>query len=262
MKTYFTWIFLCFLPFCVKAQAGKGENFIKTWIDLNRDGEHLVINAFCENLADSDRELSFSLILTKTDANKNSSNSSQEGQINAEPQTPLRLAALKINETPGQSIMVILKISEMDSLVAVDSFKIAAVQPKTDDETEVSTPAATNEMGDSEDPDFGIGGLVLDETRSKVGAAFYEKFYALWQVPPGADDFILKIVEMPPRGRASQVQVFFDDQLVFNQFLQPGEEMIEDAVQIAIARANYFLQNYEAMQQNLDGEEKMGNGIY
>ncbi|MEZ4935478.1 MAG: curli-like amyloid fiber formation chaperone CsgH [Saprospiraceae bacterium] len=262
MKTYFIWLILCFLPLCAFAQTGKGGHLIKTWIDLSREGEHLALTAFCENLAAENRELSYSLILEKTDANGNHNNSTQAGQIMTPPQTPTQLGSVKFNETPGQRIKAILKISEQDTLVALDSFEITGVQIKKDEKPVLSITPTPKGVIAKEDPVFGIGGLILDETRSKIGTSFYERFYALWQEVPSTHDFMIKIVEMPPRGRASQVQVFFDDHLVFNQHLQPGEEMIENAVQIAIFRTNNYLQNYETMQQNLDGEEKMGNGIY
>jgi curli production assembly/transport component CsgE len=106
-----------------------------------------------------------------------------------------------------------------------------------------------------------ITGLVMDETISKLGRDFYELFFTNWS--PGTNlDYILKIIEKPAPGTRTLVSVEINDNLVFQQFLQPKYDYIETLAEYAVNVSNEYLQNYNQLQKQLNNEDLQGEGIY
>jgi curli production assembly/transport component CsgE len=107
-----------------------------------------------------------------------------------------------------------------------------------------------------------IDGLVIDNTKTKIGRDFYGAFYKGWIAPRGAKDFSIKVVEKPGRGRGSQILILVNELLVVNRYLQPQPGLIEATADQSIAQVRNFLQNYESIQQQLNNDDQAGNGIY
>lgn len=92
--------------------------------------------------------------------------------------------------------------------------------------------------------DLEIDGLIIDETRTKIGRDYYELFYNQWEAPAGAKNFTIKIKELPSRGRGAQIQVFVNEEKLIHRSLQPRQEMIEDLASRSVsALANWLVQN-------------------
>lgn len=91
-------------------------------------------------------------------------------------------------------------------------------------------------------------GLVVDETRSRLGRQFYELFYSQWEPPKGSGSHTLEVEERPGLGRGSVVFVRIDDELVYGSRLQPRYSEIEQAAKAAIYYATRHLQKQAAPQ--------------
>ncbi|MDZ7691762.1 MAG: CsgE family curli-type amyloid fiber assembly protein [Balneolaceae bacterium] len=68
---------------------------------------------------------------------------------------------------------------------------------------------------------LGLGGMVLDETRTKMGRDFYSIFYKYWETPEQAKNFTITISEQPVPSRGTMVNIEINDQLVFRNRLEP-----------------------------------------
>ena len=116
---------------------------------------------------------------------------------------------------------------------------------------------------DAIDPnDLEIDGLVTDATRTKMGRDFYDLFYQQFIAPPGAKNYAVVISERPYRATTTQVQIFVNDELVFEQFLQPRYEVLENLSAYAVETVQGFLMNYEEIMHEMNGEDMKGSGIY
>lgn len=83
-----------------------------------------------------------------------------------------------------------------------------------------------------------LDGLVMDETRSKIGRDFYDIFYQQWQAPPDSKNYTITISEKPTPTLGSLVTVRVNDQQVFQYRLQPRYEIIKQVAEYA-ARVTY-----------------------
>lgn len=95
-----------------------------------------------------------------------------------------------------------------------------------------------------------LEGMVLDETRSKMGSNFYSIFYNHWEAPENAQNFTITISEQPVPSRGTMVQIKIDDRLVFKNRLEPRYYKTEQAAKRAVKVCQKSLQQQASIQQN------------
>ncbi|NND63336.1 MAG: hypothetical protein HKN48_09095 [Flavobacteriaceae bacterium] len=127
----------------------------------------------------------------------------------------------------------------------------------------ISLPGkAQTEDAITEDILIEIDELIVDETISKAGRDFYEIFFTQWVWPKTDESFTIYIKERPARANSTQVQIFVNDLLVFESFLQPKyEDLILLSNYTTSLLRNHIL-TYEDVLQQLQGADMSGTGIY
>ncbi len=94
-----------------------------------------------------------------------------------------------------------------------------------------------------------IDGMVLDETRSKIGRDFYDVFYSGWQSPEGASNFSIRIAEQPSPSLGTIIYVEVNDTETFRMRLQPRYDFIQQAGRYAVRQTYSYLQNNDHQLQ-------------
>jgi len=138
-------------------------------------------------------------------------------------------------------------------------------QSKIDTSLTKKTQIAINkqpELQNSEDEDSGLEGLIVDETFSKIGHDFYDLFYAGWEKPKNIKDYTITISEKPLPQLGTQITILINDNPVFQRFIQPRYEIIEETAQEGLEIAYSYLENYNQIQKELQGEDMQGTGIF
>lgn len=113
-----------------------------------------------------------------------------------------------------------------------------------------------------EDADIEIDGLLFDETKTKSGRDFYDFFYTGWETPANARNYSIFITEKPYRLTTTMIEISINETLVYQSFLQPRSDYIEMLAEQAVAQTQMYLQNYEEIVRQLDGDDRSGSGIY
>lgn len=116
--------------------------------------------------------------------------------------------------------------------------------------------------GVKNDADIEIDGLLFDETRTKSGKDFYDFFYTGWEAPVNAHNYSIFITEKPYRLTTTMIEISINETLVYQSFLQPRGEYIEMLAEQAVAQTQMYLQNYEEIVREMDGDDRSGSGIY
>lgn len=106
-----------------------------------------------------------------------------------------------------------------------------------------------------------IDGLIIDETRSKIARDFYDLFYKKWVAPVGAKNFSIYIREEPSRGRGAQISLTLNEQKIFQNFVPPRYEALENVVNFAIRTTRARLSARAKINDQLKEEDQMGSGI-
>ena len=107
-----------------------------------------------------------------------------------------------------------------------------------------------------------VDNLIVDETISKIGNDFYEVFYKSWEEPPNSPSFNMIITEKPYPGRGNLITIHLNDQQVFSRFITPRYDEILEIAGSAVSSIQNYLASYNEIQQQLNGEDLIGSGIF
>ncbi|WP_346858111.1 CsgE family curli-type amyloid fiber assembly protein [uncultured Draconibacterium sp.] len=143
--------------------------------------------------------------------------------------------------------------------VAQDTIKLKEVP---DDLKKLIEEISATKEKVSSDADIEIDGLLFDETKTKSGRDFYDFFYTAWEAPQGARNYFIYISEKPYRLSTTMIEVKINETLVFQSFLQPRNDIVEQLAQQAVVRTQVYLANYEELVRQLDGDDRSGTGIF
>lgn len=126
----------------------------------------------------------------------------------------------------------------------------------------------------------GAESLLLDQTRSKIGRDFYEAFYKAYVNAPASapadtselarkplefelDVFLVQIEELPSTsGIGNVISVSVNDILLWQQFVQVRQEVIEEYALNAVETVRQYIVSYKENQQQLSDEDQRGSGIF
>lgn len=100
---------------------------------------------------------------------------------------------------------------------------------------------------------LGFGGMVLDETRSKMGRNFYSIFYKHWEDPENVQNFTITVSEQPTPSRGTMIQIEIDNQLVFKNRLEPRYHKTEKAAKRAVSLCKKRLVQQASIQNEFAG---------
>ncbi len=126
--------------------------------------------------------------------------------------------------------------------------------------------------------------LLLDNTRSKIGRDFYDAFFRHYAELPKSvvplaladttkkvtpnleldlDAFVVTIDELPAFGvGTSIISVTLNDQIVWQNYVQVRQDVLEAYAFNAAEVVNQYVLNYQEVQRQLESEDQKGSGIF
>jgi curli production assembly/transport component CsgE len=124
-------------------------------------------------------------------------------------------------------------------------------------------PAESEDTVSQINHELEIGQLIIDDTFSKAGNDFQQLFNTRWNWPvQKAEQFIITISEKPSFINSTIVEISINDLKVFESFLQPRYDILEETATQAIDITLQYILNYEEVVKELSGEDLSGSGIY
>lgn len=99
-----------------------------------------------------------------------------------------------------------------------------------------------------------ISGLVVDQSITKPGRDFYDLFYSQWEAPNEVQDYTITIGEKPFRATSTLLTVRVNEADLLEFPLQPNYDLVQDAVQEAIAYVQDYLVQQQALTRQLEKE--------
>ncbi|GAB3033937.1 CsgE family curli-type amyloid fiber assembly protein [Spirosoma pulveris] len=126
--------------------------------------------------------------------------------------------------------------------------------------------------------------LLLDNTRSKIGRDFYEAFFRHYaelpktiapifpadttlKITPNVEldinAFVVTIDELPALGAGTSIiSVSLNDQMVWQNYVQIRQEVLELYAFNAAEVINQYVLNYQEVQRSLENDDQKGTGIF
>ena len=112
------------------------------------------------------------------------------------------------------------------------------------------------------DPALELDGLVINETRTRIGQDFYDYFYTLWEAPAKIADYTVYIEEKPIGIVGSWVSIKVNDTYIYRNRHTPRREELENSAEQAVALVRQYLLQREENDRELTGRDMSGTGIY
>lgn len=217
-----------FLSIVSMAQENK-DSLIVAKIEVVQSENTLTFHPTVQNKGVYHYELDYLLLVKKTDANKNLSVSQQKGKFTLLPNQIESLSTTTVNQTSKQKITAILYIRDEveNRLITKDSVQII---------TEELIPIKESSLSI-------MKGIVVDDSKTKIGKDYYDLFYSTYNQYPTKFDFIINILELPYRGLSSIIQVKVDQDLILEFFTNPDEEFLKEQVAATFQRLTSYASN-------------------
>jgi len=114
----------------------------------------------------------------------------------------------------------------------------------------------------SKDYEIEVDGLLVDDTKTKIGKDFYDMFYGSWEAPSGAKNYTITISEKPFRLSSTLIEVSINDIPVYQSVLQPRQDIVQDMSLEAVVNTQSYLVNYQEIIKQLNGDDLTGSGIF
>lgn len=106
--------------------------------------------------------------------------------------------------------------------------------------------------------DIEIDGLVINQTRTRMGSDFYRVFSQQWGQPSGFKGYNIVIKETPSVRQGSMYEITVNNRTVVRGRLLPKASDIDESVSQSIRRVQYHL--LMQLNKNVDNGDLRGDG--
>ena len=241
----------------------SGEISFKAWIDFIEEDSTAFVKGLFVNLTDKEEIFDWEMTLQK-ESLAGKLNEVFNGSFTAKPSIPTMIADVDVDLKKREYFVIILNVfDKKKALVGTDTLTSELIDPSLKP-LPPKSPILANVL---KKPRMNldaleIDGLILDETRTKIGRDFYEYFFNKWIPPSGAKDFLITIKELPSRGIGARVSIEVNDNVVLSRFLQPRGDIVEEQALVSIRAIRRHLEQAENLKKSIDSADVSGSGIY
>lgn len=232
---------------------------IEAKIDIENNHEFINVTATAYNKTSIDQSLYyvFSAIRTKSE-DDTQSKEDITNYFTLKPNEKISLYNIVANADETDRIIFLLLVYDLndeikgkDRVVFNEETQGSEVQGEVTISREPTTVITNSSFDVDESNSDGVvlSGIVLNETKTKPGQDFYNYFYSTYSLNKIDAEKIVVIKELFAMGITTQIQVLVDDVSVFEFFVNPRQEFLKAASDVAIARVSHYLES--AIKQNL-----------
>jgi hypothetical protein len=250
VKTYIVFILPFFINIISFSLYGQYYNTkVEAKIHLENNNEFININSSANNKTEISQSLRYTLSVIKTDPESgNKSKNDQAGRIVLQPSETQKLSSTTINSTTSRIIILLLvfdlddNILGKDRMVLNDNFDDNIV-PDTIQNRDIFHENRTSSedlQNKGEDGIFLLKGIVVEDTKTKPGRDFFKYYSDKYNAKRINGEEIITVVEIFALGRNTKIEIRAGDEVIFNFFVRPKQEFLEEMSDYAIE----FTQRY------------------
>lgn len=179
-----------------------------------------------ETKSELEQEVSYTLRTRHRDVNRNTSKNQQGGTLTLDKGVQLTepLMTLGLNAESG-TVLGYLAMMTVDSVWAFDTLVYNYGKIETSNRQQ---DGGVYQESNQQETSWESIGLIIDDTRSRMGADFYQAFNQYWTEPEGHDGYQIRISDLPGRGRSFQLLIHLNDRQVVKTFLPQKYDDIVD----------------------------------
>jgi len=258
--------FIISLIFCFNISNIYASDTTKTkvWIDYIEESDSAFVKGLFSHLVNQENKYSWELMVHR-ESQIEKFDTTLNGIFKAKPYSLEIISEYEIDLKKQEYILIVFNVfNTQKKLIGSDTLTSESFNPPVKKPITANPPIVKRNLPKPKNSldAIEIDGLILDETRSKIGRDFYEIFYNKWTPPFGAKDFLITIKELPARGIGARVAIQVNDNIVLYRFLQPRGDLVEQEANISISYVKRYLQKNENVKQDMESGDQKGSGIY
>ncbi|WP_240723507.1 curli production assembly/transport protein CsgE [Flavobacterium sp. GT3P67] len=212
---------------------------IKAKIEIEEAGENFKIAGIAENLTNQSQDFSYKLsIINKNNNSENRSNSIQEGFVCIDPNGTQKVSDAQINLKKEDEVIVLLlfydgkkKLIGKDKVVLNDAKNEKAVILAVDG--------------------FEMKGIVSDETKTKLGKDFYDRYFNRYNDEKINSSKIVVVGEELSFARNTNITIVAVNEVIYQFMARPDDEFMSDMIDRSIDATILYFKNLENQEKYL-----------
>lgn len=226
----YTLIILLLSNYFCYAQNNVPQDQIKAKIDIERTENSIKITGTAENLIDITKSASYTLSVIKNSMStkNNKSNNVQEGLLTLEPGEKIKLSSTQVNINEDDEIIIMLLFFN-EEMQVISKERLVFNNDKKKNNTQINPP----------DGNFILKGIVTDNTKTKIGKDYYDKYYYYYNDIGINGNEIVFINEELSFGRNIRISLEINNEIIYEFMARPDDEFL-DAVATESAKITYF----------------------
>ena len=217
----------------------RAQNFnskVEAVLNVNSAKNDLLeVMGTAKNLTEANYSLRYELSVITSDGSNSSSKNSQSGRFTLEPFETKSLSKTSVSiDSDMRTILLLLIYDEDDKLMGTAR---KAYNEDTEDKTsgEQLSYKKANEG-------IQLTGMVTEKTKTKAGKDFYDYFYQKYSLSPNKLNKIIEIEEQISFGRTTRITVKVQDRLVYQFFVRPKLDYLEEEANKALRQVNRYFE--------------------
>lgn len=251
LKQVIQLIIFKFLPAILSAQPNANVSNIKAAIDVKQTEDILDIKAKAINNDDIIHGLNYLLIVIKQSKTGNLSNNKQEGEFVIQPNQEKLLSGIFLNITKEDQLKIYLFIrnEKENMLISKDSVFIN-IAPNTQTQNLKQTTNMAN-LKRAAKEDYTIKGIMVDNTKSKVGKDFFDMLFNQYSQLSEKYTFTITLRELPSFSNNGIISIEVEDLTIFTLRAIPNEEYLNLQLQLCLQQINNYNKNRNLISKGI-----------
>ena len=253
-----------FLSFNLTSVHASDSTKIKVWVDYIEESDTAFVKGLFSHLVDQENRFFWEMKIHR-ESQVETNDSILYGQFLAKPYSLEIISEYELDLKKREYVVIVFNVfDEKKRILGSDTLTSEVFNPPVSKPSPANPPIVKRDLPKPRNSldALEIDGLILDETRSKIGRDFYEIFYNKWTPPLGAKDFLITIKELPARGIGARVSIHVNENIVLYRFLQPRGDVVEQEANISISVVKNYLQKSENLKQDMESGDQQGSGVY
>ena len=229
-------LFLLFLLNFVPFSHGQITNTnIIAELNVETSSNVSALSAKVKNTTELYHSLRYVFSVIIYDANNNTSKESKENLFSLDPYQGKTLYEATINNESNNKIIILFLVYDYEDKLVAKSRAVINENGSGNNNSEAA--------GKNDNTGFEILGIVVEDTKTKSGKDFYDKFYFFYNYLNLKGNQVVKINEMFSFRRTTRIIVSVGDETIHEFFAYPKEEYIEEMAKISVQRVYKYFEN-------------------
>lgn len=209
------------------------QDKIKAKIEVENIEGNVKITGTAENLTDVMRSAAYRLsVIKNNNKSNNQSNNDQIGIFTLQPNEIQKLSTSQINLLEDDEVIVLLLFyDENKQIIAKD--RVVLGEEKKEDP--IILPA----------DGFVLRGIITDDTKTKMGKDFYDRYYYKYNDIGINADKIVTIGEEYSFARNTAITVSIDNEVIYEFLARPDDEFLDAVAEESVNATFTYLKEKE-----------------